>query len=329
MDKDVKKPFISIIMPAYNAEKFVYKAISSVLSQTYINWELIVVDDGSTDTTAAIVKEFEQKDRRIKYYYQQNKRQAAARNFAISLSRGEWIAFFDADDLWISTKLKIQTEYFKKFPADCYYTGGFIIDEYDHIISDYKTNYGFFTGIEMYKRLYSYNLIPILSAIVRKNWIIKIGEQNEYLETCEDLDYWLRLAKNGADFYGIDEKLFMYRVNPDGTSRNTLQIRVGYAKAFINNFDDNFFTKEDAKKIFSPFMSVLLIELVRLNKMKEIDYLLTRLLKILPLFRWKIKNLLIKILKRNAYFPLKVFNKLIGSLALLFKSKDSWSTLLN
>src|ERR1700744_5385897 len=98
---------ISIIMPAYNAENFIGSAIESVLDQTYLNWELIVVNDGSTDQTAAIVETFAASDKRIKCISQPNMRQGAARNTGIKNSRGDLIAFLDADDLWLPGKLEL------------------------------------------------------------------------------------------------------------------------------------------------------------------------------------------------------------------------------
>jgi teichuronic acid biosynthesis glycosyltransferase TuaG len=96
-------------MPAYNAEKYIGDSIKSVLAQTYSNWELIVVDDGSTDGTAAVVREFVDRDNRIKYFYQENGRLGKARNTGIGHAAGPLIAFLDSDDLWVETKLEAQT----------------------------------------------------------------------------------------------------------------------------------------------------------------------------------------------------------------------------
>lgn len=236
-------PLISIIMPAYNAQQYISKTIESVISQTFTNWELIVIDDGSKDTTANIVKAFQNKDNRIKYYYQSNKKQAAARNLGIAHSKGEWIAFLDADDLWVPTKLEVQNDYLQSIDADVFFTGGYTIDENDSIVSDYKTISGKYLGSDMYKKLYEWNPIPILSVIVKMNWIKKTGFQDEWqyiVQWCEDWDYWIRLSKMGATFFGIDEKLFMYRLNPEGTSRDELKMELGQALIFAKNFEKNF-----------------------------------------------------------------------------------------
>lgn len=107
-------PRVSIVIPAYNAERFIGAAIESALAQTYRNCELIVVDDGSTDATAAVVRKF---GRRVTYLYQPNSRQAAARNRGIAASRGDLLAFLDSDDEWMPTKLEMQVSRFRDDPT--------------------------------------------------------------------------------------------------------------------------------------------------------------------------------------------------------------------
>src|SRR5882757_4082321 len=103
-------PLVSVIMPAYNAEKYIAEAINSVKQQTYTAWELIVIDDGSTDNTAAIIKKYAGTDNRIMYTYQANGGQGKARNNGLKKATGEYVAFLDADDLWIPEKLNTQVE---------------------------------------------------------------------------------------------------------------------------------------------------------------------------------------------------------------------------
>src|SRR5262245_5671997 len=95
-------------MPAYNAEKYIGAAIESVIAQTYADWELIVVDDGSTDNTAKVVRQVAARESRIKYLFQENCRLGKARNTAIQNSGGPLIAFLDSDDLWLPQKLEKQ-----------------------------------------------------------------------------------------------------------------------------------------------------------------------------------------------------------------------------
>ena len=104
------KSLVSVIIPAYNAEKFIEEAIKSAQNQTYKNIEIIVVDDGSTDGTAEIVKKLAKKDKRIRYHHQKNKGVSIARNTAINYSKGQFIALLDQDDIWLPEKIKEQME---------------------------------------------------------------------------------------------------------------------------------------------------------------------------------------------------------------------------
>lgn len=108
-------PLVSVIMPAYNAGPYIGEAIQSILDQTFANWDLIVVDDGSTDNTAEVVATF-LSDRRIRYHKQPNGGEPVARNTGIELSHGNLIAWLDADDIWFPEKLAKQIEIFAEYP---------------------------------------------------------------------------------------------------------------------------------------------------------------------------------------------------------------------
>jgi len=109
----MKNPTVSVIIPTYNRAHLVGRSIQSVINQTYQDFEIIVVDDGSTDNTEDIIKEFQKKDKRIKHIkHNKNKGGSAARNTGIRAARGEYIAFLDSDDEWMPTKLEKQTSYF-------------------------------------------------------------------------------------------------------------------------------------------------------------------------------------------------------------------------
>ena len=100
---------VSIVTPIFNNEKVIEETIQSVLNQTYTNWELILVNDASSDNSSNLVKKFVEQDKRIKYYeFSDNKGAAEARNHGSKMAKGDYIAFLDADDLWHKTKLEIQ-----------------------------------------------------------------------------------------------------------------------------------------------------------------------------------------------------------------------------
>lgn len=107
-------PLVSIILPTYNRASLVNFAIESILNQTYMNWELLIIDDGSVDNSRSIVHNYTNRDNRIKYYYQENQGASSARNLGLGLSKGEFITFLDSDDLYLPRKIELQLkEYFE------------------------------------------------------------------------------------------------------------------------------------------------------------------------------------------------------------------------
>jgi len=208
-------PFISVIMPAYNAEKYIGAAMQSVIAQTYSQWELIVVDDGSTDNTAAVVHEFSAKDARIKSFAQPNGKQAKARNTGIKNSRGDLLAFLDADDLWLEKKLELQVQALSETTADVVYSSGYIFhgDDSHAQAKICPATLGRTDGAHMFEMLLWRNTVPVTSVIMRRETFLKAGwfDESPAYQSCEDYDLWLRAAKSGALFYGLDEKLFRYR----------------------------------------------------------------------------------------------------------------------
>lgn len=124
----MKNELVSIIMPSYNTAGFIRESIDSVLSQTYTNWELIIVDDCSTDNTDEVVAEYS--DERIRYLKnEKNSGAAVSRNYALREARGKWIAFLDSDDLWSSDKLEKQIDFMEKNGYSFSYTEYSLIDE--------------------------------------------------------------------------------------------------------------------------------------------------------------------------------------------------------
>lgn len=223
---------VSIIMPVYNGEKYIAESIRSVLDQTYRNWELIVVDDGSTDNTAQIAQSFSAEDQRIKYIFQQNKKLAGARNTGIANSTGELVAFLDADDLWVKEKLEAQVKTISETGSDVvfsdafYFPGDDTTDESTLFSSFYGRVVGRFDGPAMTRLLLKGNPIAVLSVVVRKSILNEIGgfDENPSFRGCEDYDLWFRLAGHGAVFYGMDAVLARYRVHASAMSRNRPQM---------------------------------------------------------------------------------------------------------
>ena len=232
---------ISIILPTFNHAKFLKKAIESVINQSYINWELIIIDNNSTDDTFEIVNSYS--DRRIIYSKINNNGViAASRNHGIRLSNGSWIAFLDSDDWWNNNKLSRSVEYINEGKFDLIYHDLFLVN---------KPNQQSFKRLARSRNLYSPifedlllngNGISNSSVIVRKDLLEEIGliscDTNKI--TWEDYDCWLRISKKTNRFYYIKETLGYYwaaggnMTNPDQDLKNAKSI---YDKYIKGNYD--------------------------------------------------------------------------------------------
>lgn len=271
-------PFFSIIMPAYNAGKYISESIQSIINQTFKGWELIVVNDGSTDDTELIVQEFVKIYSTIKLINQDNKRLGAARNAGINASVGEWITFLDSDDLWDSKKLVIQHSLINKYKnVDVFFSNGYTFFEDKNIKLYYHFNVfrGLVDGKEMYKKLFSSNLIPILSVAIRKKTVEIIGLQKEdkIVLGSEDWDYWLRAAKSGAVFYGSELRLFTYRVHSNSMSGKILTQRLSSLYIKAQNFNSSVLDLVQKQGFFADLWDVFsqLIQEKRLEDASEIQ----------------------------------------------------------
>lgn len=209
---------ISIVMPAYNCEKYVLNAINSVLDQTYKNWELLVIDDGSKDNTLQIIKELGEKDFRIKALAnKENMGVSATRNRGIELAIGEWIAFLDSDDMWKSSKLERQLEIAEKKGAEFIFTGSSYINEQGEPFK------GIFEVPEKitYQKLRNHNVISCSSVLVKKKYFENIKMEKD--EMHEDYAVWLRILKLGITAYGLNEPLLIYRISRNSKSGNKMK----------------------------------------------------------------------------------------------------------
>ncbi len=214
-------PLVSVIIPAYNAEAFISRTLKSVLSQTYENIEVLVVDDGSKDRTAEIVEYFAEEDSRVILLKQQNAGVAAARNLAIEKSTGEYIAPLDADDIWYPDKLDKQVQCILKGGASVglVYAWSLFIDEEDTIIGQYAPcdylNIHSVEG-EVYPAMLFKNFIGNASApLIRRSCFEQLGGYNcelkqQNAQGCEDWDIYLRIAEC-YQFRVVPEFLIGYR----------------------------------------------------------------------------------------------------------------------
>ena len=218
MTKIQNYPTVSVIIPTYNRAHLIGRAIKSVLNQTYQDFEIIVVNDGSTDNTEEVVKSFS--DKRIKYiWHEKNKGAAAARNTGIKIAKGEYIAFQDSDDEWFPNKLEKQMKIFKKESPNLgiVYTGFYRIKDSEkkyipsHEIVKKEGS--------IYEELLKGSFITTQSILVRKECFKKVGIFDENLPRLQDWELVIRLSKY-YEFKCIDEPLLISYYTTDSISAN-------------------------------------------------------------------------------------------------------------
>jgi glycosyltransferase involved in cell wall biosynthesis len=223
-------PLVSIIMPSFNTERYVAESIRSVIGQTFTDWELLVVDDGSVDRTAEVVQRFAVADARIRYIRRENGGQGAARNTGLREASGALVAFLDADDLWLPQKLERQLAVMKDTGVDLVYCDGYVFyDDGTPESGDFFAIVpGRVDGATMYPLLFAYNRIATLSVVARRDALDRVGlfDENRRLQNCEDYELWLRLARAGSTFYGMTEKLMRYRRHSASSTNSESRILV-------------------------------------------------------------------------------------------------------
>lgn len=209
---------ISIIMAAYNAEKTIEQAINSVLSQTYTNFELLVVNDCSTDRTAELVKSIAAKDSRVRLISNvKNSGVSYTRKHGLEEAKGSWIAILDSDDAWAQEKLEKQIKLQKKTNADLLFTGSAFMDADGKPIDWYLAAPAEVT----YRQLLKQNVLSNSSALVRKELYAKYYAVGDKMH--EDFAIWLSILKDGRKAYGVDEPLLIYRLAKSSKSGNKVK----------------------------------------------------------------------------------------------------------
>lgn len=207
---------ISVVMPAYNAEKTISQAIGSVINQTFENWELLVINDQSKDNTKDRILDLAKSDKRICYVEnERNLGVSETRNRGVSLASGSWIAFLDSDDEWESGKLEAQMALIEETDARFVFTGSAFMDQEGKRL-DYCMNV---PERASFRQLLKQNVISCSSVLIEKALLEKYPMVAENMH--EDYAVWLSVLKNERiDAYGIDRPLLIYRVSAGSKSGN-------------------------------------------------------------------------------------------------------------
>lgn len=235
-------PKISVNIACYNSEKYIARTIESVLAQTYRDFEIVIIDDGSTDGTGAIVRSF--RDGRIRYFYKDNEGLSRTRNRGIEESLGEYIAFIDHDDVWVPEKLEKQIALFEGDPVLALVYSNFyrLFDDGSKVLAHAKEQPA---GYAFERFLYNYP-VGLLTAMIRKRSFSEIGPAfDERLKIAEDFDVFMRILFRNKAAY-IHEPLALYRMHEN---RATMVFKDRYV-------DEYEYVVEKLKKLDPSFPGV-------------------------------------------------------------------------
>ena len=213
----IEVPLISVIMPVYNAEKYLREAIDSILSQIERNFELIIINDGSTDASLSIIEEYENLDSRVKVISQKNKGLVYSLNLGIKEAKGKYIARMDADDISLENRFKEQVKLMRTDNLDICGCDFSVINEHGSIVSTKKVNRKNFALVLMCNVPFAHG-----SVMIKKDFLIK--NDLKYGQTiynkAEDYQLWREIFECGGVFGNVSKHLFQYRDVEDSLSSN-------------------------------------------------------------------------------------------------------------
>jgi glycosyltransferase involved in cell wall biosynthesis len=229
------KILVSIIVPIYNSENYLDKCINSIINQSFNDWELILINDCSTDNSLNIANKYINHKNIFIIDIQENGGVANARNIGLSYARGSHVAFLDSDDYWLPTKLEKQLQFMTLHNAKISFTSYYKIDTNDKIISEIIKVPKFVNYINLLKQ----NVIPLSSSIIETDFVTnfvfkKIGH--------EDFAFWLHALKHTTYAIGLNEPLLHYRITKGSLSHNKFRSAYYTWSIFRNEERFNIFT---------------------------------------------------------------------------------------
>lgn len=306
------KPFVSILIPAHNAGKYLKACLDSALHQTYPFIEIVIVNDGSEDNTSDIIKEY--RDERIKYFHQENRGIAKTRNRLFRESKGDYLTFLDSDDIYLSDKVKKEVEFLETHPdySAVYCNLRYFFDGEPNKF--FKHQYAFPSG-DIFAELLKKQFITNTALMLRRAVVDKIGYFNENTREVEDWSYFLKMAKAGMLFGFIDEVLAYFRLRWDNNTRFDKQVKIqADAVDIFENLKQELSREEIEKYRLNRMIAKrkirLAVILLAVGKKKEARGVAWSVMAILP--RFSIVALVIVL----SVFPVKV---------LKFAIEKSWN----
>ena len=235
----MKPPLISICIPAYNAERFLGAALDSVRAQRFNDWELIVTEDGSSDSTEAIVSEFARTVTQPVRYdrHPNNLGLPATRNTGISAARGEWIALLDADDVWTAGHLEAAANLIPGTSAELIHAGSVLFDSDSGRQMEVRAPTPQMVAEFPRSLFYGAYAIQPSSVVMRRCLWEDVGGFDPTFRYVEDREMWIRCARTGAQFKYTGLNTCLYRKHPSAMSRHGVAMALASARVFEKNID--------------------------------------------------------------------------------------------
>jgi glycosyltransferase involved in cell wall biosynthesis len=307
---------VSVIIPAYNAGLFLRETLLSVFDQTYKDFEMIVIDDGSTDNTSMILDELRQKVKSIK---QSNRGPSAARNAGVNLAQGKYLVFLDSDDLMLPGMLSEQVKYLEAHPElSLVYSNGyrFRVDKNGEETRELMTKTGEIIPLTPQSNpsemIIPRNLFPIDVAMVKRDAVLEVGCFDESLSSIEDWDLWFRILTKYPAAY-LDLPAAKYRIRPGSNSSDTLRNLRDYEKVMEKIYQSSVFQNCQNKDICAEFYYVRAVVSILLADTERARQLLLTVLQLKPGYiKARIGILLIAVFKSKTHNIFKLKRKIFG-----------------
>lgn len=272
------KPLVTVIVPAYNHEKYIEACLKSVVEQTYENMQIIVLNDGSKDKTGFMIEKFiEKQNRKIEYISKDNEGLCKTLNRALKISKGKYIATIASDDIWSPNKIEEQVNFLEENKSvGLVYSDAYFLkmekkttmkySEYKPKIKKHFKNS--IQNVNMYESLLVENVILAVTVVTRKECFDKVGFFDDSLKY-EDYDMWLRIAKHYPIGY-IDKPLAYYRIHDANISNNTRFMLIGALQAIKKQFKEEPLKSRPQKSIVLCLMFLFTALKNRVNKIYRV-----------------------------------------------------------
>lgn len=295
-------PFFSIIIPLYNKERYISTTLNTVLNQSFQDFEIVIVNDGSTDQSVSVINTFT--DKRIQLIHQKNQGVSVARNTAVKSSKGTYIATLDGDDLWKENHLEELKKCIMLFKNAVLYCNNYEIKRHDGFVTAAKFNFDYNSECLIVPDFFEANIINYIphssSVAFKKDIFFKIGAYNTQLHTGQDIDLWIRFGLHGVIAFNPTVTMLYNFFDPNSLSNSKLNDN---RLLLINNYVN----EEHSNPSLKRYMDIKRYALAIRYKFNNEDNKATLLIKAITIDNLNLKQRLILYCPKFALIAMKKF----------------------